>query len=282
MTQPDRPAGRGQRLTPTPVKSAALAAGVTRILAPERLRDAAAEIAAAEPDLFIVVSYGKIVPASLLAIPRSGIALNVHPSLLPLYRGATPLQGVLRDGRSETGVTIIAMDAGMDTGDIVAQERTAIAPGETYGELHDRLAVAGAQLLGTALEALECGTLERRPQAGLVPEAEIAATATRPLGKDDALVRWDRSAGELAAQIRSLSPHPGARASVGGVRLKVVRAHARPLPNAPERAGTIAGIDGDAVLVFAGSGSLALERVIPPNRGVTEGAAFARTLQPAS
>lgn len=229
--------------------------------------------------MFLVVSYGKIVPPSLLRVPKSGIALNVHPSLLPLYRGATPLQSVLRDGRTETGVTIIAMDAGMDTGDVVLQEKTAIVPGETCGELHDRLAQLGARLLGRALDALEGGLLERRPQSGLASEAEIEATMTRPLRKDDLVLDWRLTAKELADRVRAFAPQPAARATVAGTTLKVLQARAYGDPSDPGRAGQIAGIDGDAAFVYTGSGRLALERVIPPNRGVVDGATFARTLQ---
>lgn len=280
VTQPDRPAGRGQRLTPTPVKAAAVAAGL-RVLDPERLRDIAPALSALEPDAFVVVSYGKIVPAGLLAIPRRGIALNVHPSLLPLYRGATPLQSVLRDGRTETGLTIIAMDSGMDTGDIVLQEKVALDPGETYGELHDRLAALGARLLEQALAALEQGTLERRPQSGLAPESDIAATLTHPLRKDDFVLDWHLSARQLADRVRAFSPSPGARATVGGAALKVLQARAAEGPGDPARAGEIAGIEGDAVLVNTGDGRLALERVVPPNRSAVDGAVFARSLQTA-
>jgi methionyl-tRNA formyltransferase len=251
------------------------------VLEPERLREAAAEIEALAPDLFVVVSYGKIVPASLLALPRCGLAFNIHPSLLPLYRGATPLQSVLRDGRSETGVTIIAMDAGMDTGDILVQERTVVGATETYGQLHDRLAQDGARLLGLALEELEHGTLERRPQAGLAPDAEIAATLTRPWRKEDFALDWHRDAHALVNQIRSLAPQPLARAMLGGVQVKIAGAHATEQPSDPTRAGEIAGTEGDAVLVFAGRGAVAVERLVPPSRGPIDGGAFARTLRTA-
>lgn len=278
VTQPDRPAGRGHRLTPTPVKAAAIARDLP-VLEPERLREAAAQLDALRPDTFVVVSYGKIVPASLLQLPQTKIALNVHPSLLPLYRGATPLQSVIRDGRTETGVTIIAMDEGMDTGDILLQERTPIAARETYGELHDRLALAGATLLGDAIDRLGRGTLERRPQRGLAPEEEIAATLTRPLRKEDLMLDWHLPAVRLANQVRSLAPQPGARAACAGTTLRVLAAHPMEQPDDPGRAGEVAGTDGDALVVYAGRGSLALERVTPPNRGPIDGASFARSLE---
>jgi methionyl-tRNA formyltransferase len=279
VTQPDRPAGRGQRLAPSPVKRSALECGLP-VFTPERLRDEEAMLTALQPDLFIVVSYGKIIPAPLLAIPKR-IALNVHPSLLPLYRGATPLQGALRDGCAETGVTIIAMDAGLDTGDIVRQEPTSILPDETYGELHDRLAVAGARLLENAIGDVARGTFERRPQAGLASEARIAATMTRPLRKEDLVLRWDMPADAIVHRVRAYAPQPAARASVAGTMLKIVQAHARRSPADPANAGEIAGVDGTALLVYARDGCVALERVIPPNRGQIDGASFARSLQPA-
>ncbi|HMC45125.1 MAG TPA: methionyl-tRNA formyltransferase, partial [Caballeronia sp.] len=164
VTQPDRPSGRGHKLTPTPVKSAALALGLT-VYEPLKLKVFADELRALDADVFAVASYGRILPQAVLDLPKTGISFNVHPSLLPLYRGATPLQTAIRDGCTETGVTIMAMDAGMDTGDILVQERTPLQPKETYGELHDRLALLGAQLLGDAIARLLNGTLERTPQS---------------------------------------------------------------------------------------------------------------------
>src|SRR5262249_41369528 len=150
-------------------------------LAPTKLRAFAAELRALEPAAAVVASYGRIVPQELLdAVP---LWLNVHPSLLPRYRGATPIQSALRDGCASTGVSVIAMDAGMDTGDIVAQTPPLpIGPDETYGELHDRLALAGAALLGGALDDRAAGRLERRRQD------DALATVTRPLVKADRLL----------------------------------------------------------------------------------------------
>ena len=153
-------------------------------LEPERLREIAETLRGRAPDLFAVASYGKIVPQPILDIPALG-ALNVHPSLLPLYRGATPLQAQLRDGVALGGVSIILMDAGMDTGDIVVQRESPIGPRETYGELHERFAELGAALLSQAVAGAASGTLVRVPQAGLRDEAEVARTATRPLAKGD-------------------------------------------------------------------------------------------------
>lgn len=270
VTQPDRPAGRGHRLAATPVKAAALACGLP-VHTPLRLRDLVPELTALRADIFAVASYGRILPAALLALPVAGIAFNVHPSLLPLYRGATPLQSAIRDGRRETGVTIIAMDAGMDTGDILVQERTPLDPGETYGELHDRLAARGAELLIAAIDRLAAGTLERTPQAQLgVPADEIAATLTRPIGRDDLMVDWSEPAARIVDTIRAFAPAPAARARVGGEILKILAV--RPAVDGE------AGVTADAGFVErAGDGrGVVLLRVTPPNRGPMSGAAYAR------
>jgi methionyl-tRNA formyltransferase len=270
VTQPDRPAGRGHKLAAPPVKTAAAALGLP-VQAPLRLKPFAADLRALGADIFVVASYGRILPAALLELPRSGIAFNVHPSLLPLYRGATPLQSAIRDGRSETGVTIIAMDAGMDTGDILVQERTLLDSAETYGELHDRLAKRGAELLAAALDRLAAGTLERTPQAQLgIPRTEIAATLTRPLDKDDMTVNWSQPAARIVDLIRAFAPAPAARAVVGGETLKILAA--RPAREMEE------GVTADEGFVErAGDGrGVVLLRVTPPNRSAMSGAAYAR------
>lgn len=276
VTQPDRPSGRGQKLHATPLKAAARDFGIATI-EPERLRAAAPELAAQRADVFVVASYGKIVPQAVLDLPRLG-ALNVHPSLLPLYRGATPMQSVLRDGGTETGVTIIVMDAGMDTGDVGLQERSRIEEGETYGELHDRLAVLGAELLVRAVAQAVDGTLARTPQRKMgVPEAAIAATLTRPLRAADLAVDWAWPAPRIANLVRSLSPAPLARACLGdsAETVKVVSAR---VADARERAEAGNPISyRDAALVPCGEGDLvALERVVPPNRAPMTGGAYLR------
>jgi methionyl-tRNA formyltransferase len=270
VTQPDRPAGRGHKLAAPPVKTAALALGFA-VHAPLRLKAYAADLRSLDADVFVVASYGRILPGALLELPRRGIAFNVHPSLLPLYRGATPLQSAIRDGRRETGVTIIAMDAGMDTGDILVQERTPLGAAETYGDLHDRLAQRGAELLVTALDRLAAGTLERTPQALLgVPPDEIAATLTRPLDKDDMVVNWSQPATRIVDTIRAFAPAPAARAVVGGETLKVLAARTA---RADED-----GVTPDGGFVErAGDGlGVVLLRVTPPNRSPMSGAAYAR------
>jgi len=275
VTQPDRPAGRGHKLTPTPVKAFAHERGLA-VFEPLKLRAFASDLARLAPDILVVASYGRIVPQAILDVPARGIAFNIHPSLLPLYRGATPLQSAIRDGATETGVTIIAMDAGMDTGDILVQERTPLGPEETYGMLHDRLAERGAALLGDAIDALDRGALARVPQAAVaVAASEIERTATRPLDKDDLRVDFAWPAKRIVDTIRSLAPVPGARAAIEGESVKIVRAR---LAQPGEPALTVDG----GLLVRAGDGaSVAVLELVPPNRGRMSGAAYARSAQPA-
>lgn len=268
VTQPERPSGRGQRLHPTAVKSAARDLGI-RTLEPLRLRDVVETLRQSEPDLFAVASYGKIVPQAVLDVPPLG-ALNVHPSLLPLYRGATPLQSQLRDGVQLGGATVILMDAGMDTGDIVARRESPIGPLETYGELHERFARLGAELLGEAVASVLRGSLVRVPQTGLRDEAEIRRTLTRPLGKADlVLAPADAVAGvrALVDKIRSLAPAPAARLDVPRFGLaKVLAGHAVvPGPSADVSSGSCVAIDG-WLLVRAADGWVAIDEIGVPGR----------------
>jgi methionyl-tRNA formyltransferase len=270
VTQPDRPAGRGHKLVPTPVKRVAQERGLP-VLTPERLRPLVDDLRALGADAFAVASYGKIVPQAILDLVP--IAFNVHPSLLPLYRGATPLQSAIRDGRAETGVTIIAMDAGMDTGDVLLQEPTPLGASETYGELHDRLAERGAELLLEALARYEAGSLVRTAQTALAAEAgidaaEIAATATRPLSKDDLQVDWSRSPRRVVDLVRSLAPAPAARAAIDGEPLKLLAAR---LGAAGESEGMLTADEG---VVHHG---VVVLRVVPPNRPAMSGAAWRRS-----
>lgn len=270
VTQPDRPSGRGQRLRATPVRLAARQLGVPVVITPQKLQPPPSELANVECDIFVLASYGKILPTELLRIPKLG-ALNVHPSLLPLYRGATPIQGALRDGCEETGVSVILMDAGMDTGDILMQEATTIRADENYGILHDRLARRGAMLLGLAIDRIARGNPESRPQSG---EASI----TRPLRRGDLTVRWDWTAHQINNAIRAFSPKPSARATLEGVPVKLLQAHvAASVAPTQRKAGTVLAVEGDAALVACGEGVIALDRLTPPNRGVITGAAFMRT-----
>jgi methionyl-tRNA formyltransferase len=244
VTQPDRPAGRGHRLVPSPVKAAAIELGLA-VHEPVRLRDFANDVASQSFDAFALASYGRILPQALLDLPRLG-ALNVHPSLLPKYRGATPIQTALRDGERETGVTIMLMDAGMDTGDVVLQQRAPIDPADDYGSLHDRLALAGAALLDRALALAEAGPLQHHPQTG-------EASVTKPIGKNDLAIDWKWDARRIVDHVRAYSPQPAARAELYGETVKILRAH----------------VDAD--------GAVAVDEVIAPNRGRMTLAAYAQS-----
>jgi methionyl-tRNA formyltransferase len=244
VTQPDRPAGRGHRLQPSPVKQAAFELALP-VYEPLRLRDFAHEIASEGLDLFVLASYGRILPSALLEQPRLG-ALNVHPSLLPRYRGATPIQAALRNGDRETGVTIMLMDAGLDTGDVVLQERVPIEPGETYGELHDRLAWIGAALLECAIAASERdGAIPHRPQHGEI-------SLTQPIGRDDLTIDWTWEPTRIVDHVRAYSPQPAARATLHGETVKILRAH----------------LDAE--------GKVEIDELIAPNRPKMSGAQFER------
>ncbi len=274
MTQPDRPQGRGRRLAATPVKAAANEL-MLPVSTPLKLRPFTAELASLEPDIFVLASYGKILAADLLQIPKFG-ALNVHPSLLPLYRGATPIQSVLRDGRTETGVTIIMMDAGMDTGDVVMQEATRILADENYGELHDRLAVQGARLLEVSIANVARGHLSVVSQKG-------EGSVTRPLRNADLFVQWEWAAKRINHTIRAFAPKPAARASLQGTTVKLLAAHvaqsAESVQTVSATPGSVLGFQGEAALVVCGQGILAIDRLIPPDRSAVSGAAFVRSLK---
>jgi len=289
VTQPDRPAGRGHKLAATPMKRAAQARGL-RVLTPEKLKPFADEARSLAADAFVVASYGKIVPQALLdAVP---IAFNVHPSLLPLYRGATPLQSAIRDGRTETGITIIAMDAGMDTGDVLVQERAPIGPDETYGELHDRLARRGAELALDAVDRFANGKLSRTPQREVARELgisgdEIARTLTRPLRKEDLAIDWRRAPDDVVCLVRSLAPAPLARTEYAGEPIKVVHAHAVSLDALQDELGghtpwvsvglSPSGLLGHELLYAVHpDGAVIVDRLIAPNRSPLSGPAYVR------
>jgi methionyl-tRNA formyltransferase len=295
VTQPDRPAGRGHKLVATPVKRAAEALGL-RVEAPAALKPFAGEARSLGADAFVVASYGKIIPQMLLDVVD--IAFNVHPSLLPLYRGATPLQSAIRDGRAQTGVSIIAMDAGMDTGDVLLQEVAEIGADETYGELHDRLAVRGAAMTVAALEQYALGALQRTPQREIARELgisddEIARTLTRPLAKGDLAIDWTQPARRIVNHVRSLAPQPLARAEYGaGETLKIVAARAltlaefgremRPVLSYGSGSGLQAGGSPGRYRLFRVSAEhddvVVVEKLIAPNRGPMSGEAYAQSV----
>jgi methionyl-tRNA formyltransferase len=210
VTQPDRPKGRALKLQPSPVKQAALRAGLP-VLQPERARDAAfwEELRRLEPGLIVVAAYGQLLPPAILTLPARG-CFNLHASLLPQYRGAAPIQWAILDGQAETGVTIMKMAERLDTGDILAQRATAIAPEDTAVTLHERLARIGAQLLLEALaDSVNNKTIAR-------PQPEAQATYARKITKEDGRLDWTQPARSLWNRVRALIPWPGAFTSWPG------------------------------------------------------------------
>ena len=215
-TQPDRPAGRGRGLTASPVKREAIARGIP-VLQPETLKgelmqDVLRQLA---PDLMVVVAYGLILPRKVLAIPRFG-CWNVHASLLPRWRGAAPIQRAIEAGDAETGVCLMQMEAGLDTGPVLLSQSTPIHEEETGGQLHDRLAELGAQVLGDGLGLLRAG-MSPAPR----PQPEAGVTYAHKLEKEEARLDWSQSAELLARKVRAFEPWPVAEAVVAGERLRI-------------------------------------------------------------
>jgi len=208
VTQPDRPKGRELKPQPSPVKSLALRLGLP-VLQPERARDEKfiAELRALRPDLIIVVAYGQILPLAILNLPRHG-CLNVHTSLLPKYRGAAPIQWAIANGDTETGVTIMKLDAGLDTGPVVSQRRTAIQPEDDSAVLHDRLAQLGAELLVQTIPDYVAGKIQPRPQ----PAA--GASHAAKIKKEDGRIDWNQPARTIWNRLRAFTPWPGAFTSL--------------------------------------------------------------------
>jgi methionyl-tRNA formyltransferase len=217
-TQPDRPKGRGNQLAASPVKAAATELGI-EVLQPERIRrpENLAPLAAWDAELFVVVGYGQIIPQSIIDLPRHGI-LNVHASLLPKYRGAAPIQWAIANGETQTGVTIMQIDAGLDTGDMLLKESLPISPTETAAELSVRLSLMGAELLLEAMRLIEAGTVSREKQRA--EEATLAPI----LKKEDGLVDWRLSAQEVYNRWRGFSPWPGAYTYFRGRQMSIARA----------------------------------------------------------
>jgi methionyl-tRNA formyltransferase len=257
VTQPDKPVGRKQVLTPPQVKVRALAQGLP-VLQPERIRHAVDELRACQADVAVVVAYGQILPRAVLELPRHG-CLNIHASLLPRHRGASPIQAAIREGDGESGVTIMYMDEGLDTGDILLMEHLTIDSKETGGGLHDKLAVLAPAGLERALDLLEAG------QAPRVPQDNSRATHCGKLTRADGRLDWSRSAEYLERMIRAYTPWPGTHCVMVGekmAQLKVHRAAVIPGAYACPTPGTLVAADPDSGLVVScGEGLLRLEEV---------------------
>ena len=257
-TQPDRPAGRGRKLQHGPVKRAALNHDLP-VYQPGTLRDETvqSELAALRPDLMIVVAYGLLLPPQVLALPRLG-CVNLHASLLPRWRGAAPVQRAILAGDRETGITLMQMDAGLDTGPALAETRCQINADDTGGSLHDRLAELGARLLHEQLDALLAGRLAPRPQA-----AEGATHAPRIL-RDEARIDWSQPALQIERQVRAFNPWPVAFSQLGEDNLRIWQARAVP-DSFPGQPGSLHPVDG-RLYVATGEGALELAQIQLPGR----------------
>ena len=254
-TQPDRPAGRGRKLGPSPVKDAARAAGLP-VEQPEGLRDPAARerLSACAPDLMIVVAYGLILPKAVLAIPRLG-CWNVHASLLPRWRGAAPIQRAILAGDAETGIGLMQMEAGLDTGPVLLEARTPIAAGDTGGTLHDRLATLGAQTLAEALAR----TLRGEALVGQ-PQPADGIVYAHKLDKTEAKLDWTDAADILARKVRAFDPWPVAEGLIDGERMRIWAAEpiAASVVGAP---GSVHATHRDAIDVATGDGLLRIREL---------------------
>ena len=254
-TQPDRPAGRGQKLMPSPVKQLALEHHIP-VMQPPTLRapEAQAELAALKPDLLVVVAYGLILPQVVLDIPRLG-CINSHASLLPRWRGAAPIQRAIEAGDSESGVTVMRMEAGLDTGPMLLKSVTPISADDTGGSLHDRLAKLGPPAVIEAIAGLAAGTLQGEVQD------DSLATYAHKLNKDEARIDWNRPAVELERVIRAFNPWPICHSTLNGEALKVLAAT---LADAQGEPGQIIAASKDGLIVGCGAGALCLTRLQLP------------------
>jgi methionyl-tRNA formyltransferase len=252
FTQPDRPSGRGMKLQPSAVKQAALQHGLP-VLQPVSLKsdEVVEQIAGFQADVMVVAAYGLILPARVLALPRLG-CLNIHASLLPRWRGAAPIQRAIQAGDDQTGICIMQMDEGLDTGAVLLEKSCPIATSDTYGMLHDRLAQIGAEAIVEALSLLARGAVNP------VPQREEGANYAQRISKEETFLDWSASAAELARRVRSFNPSPVARTNWQGEALKIWQVSAlsdgvKALP------GTVLEAGSPGIRVACGQGALLLE-----------------------
>ena len=247
LTQPDRPAGRGMKLTPSAVKQLALARGIA-VDQPEKLRteEQRARLAACAPDLLVVAAYGLILPKAVLELPRLG-CLNFHASLLPRWRGAAPIHRAIEAGDAETGITIMQMDEGLDTGAMLLARATPILPGDTTASLHDRLAALGGECIVDALAALQRGELVATPQP-----AEGVTYAAK-IGRAEAAIDWTRPAAEIERAMRAFDPFPGAASSLRDTVVKCWSGKVVPGSGEP---GSVLAVDDEGITIACGRDAL--------------------------
>ena len=275
ITRPDRPSGRGKKHTPTPVKEAALAHKLT-LYQPENKKQLLETLQQLQPRLLLNVAYGMILPDEVLALPPLQ-CLNLHPSLLPSYRGAAPIQRALMAGESVTGVTVLFMTSQLDAGDIVLQEQVAIGPAEDFGTLHERLAEQGAALLSRGVN------LQFQGRAPRIPQDDQKATYAPPLTREEEEINWSAAAETIFNLVRALAPSPGAFTRFRGKRLKIWKsrlpyspseyAALKGAPNTPP--GTICYMDNACLAVQCGTGVLLLHVVQPESKRPMDARSFA-------
>jgi len=256
VTQPDRQSGRGRKVHACPVKDEAQKTGI-RVLQPEKVRDQEFinELRTLAPSVIVVVAYGQILPSEIIKLPESG-CINIHASLLPRYRGASPINRAIIDGETMTGITTMLMDEGMDTGPVLLQEEIGIRPDDTAGSLSDRLSHLGAHLIMKTLEELGKENVKPVPQSG---ESSYAPM----MKKTDGLIDWTKSASELSNFIRGMNPWPGAYTFLEGERIKIIGI--KTLDEAGE-AGTIEKVSKDELVIGTGKGSISVLEIQPPGK----------------
>ncbi len=273
VSQPDRPKGRGRKLLPTPVKEVAQKAGI-QVFQPKKVREPEflETLEALEPDLIVVAAFGQILPQALLDIPKI-MPINIHGSLLPKYRGAAPIQWALINGDKETGITIMKMDAGMDTGPMLLKGAIPIGEDETFGQLVVRMSELGAQLLEKALEKLEKGELtpEIQPEDGV--------TYAPPIKKEQYHIDWTLPAHKIHGTIRAFDPKPGAYTLFEGQRLRLYAPVVLEKDSSIEEPGTVIEASPEAIRVACGKGVLGIRQIQWPGRKRLDVDAFLRGRQ---
>jgi methionyl-tRNA formyltransferase len=252
VTQPDRPKGRGQQMQPPPVKMLAERHGIA-VLQPHKVRapEAIEEIRSLDPDLIVVIAFGQILPQKLLDIPAQG-CINVHASLLPKYRGAAPINWCIINGETETGITTMMMDAGLDTGDMLLKKATAILPEDNASSLHDRLSLLGAETMSETLDLLKAGKLSPEKQNGSI--SCYAPMLKKEMGE----ISWDSTAGSIMNLVRGVTPWPGAYTRIGDKVLKVHSVRRGSSTGAP---GLILATDKNGIEAACNDGSIIIEEL---------------------
>lgn len=263
VTKPDSRTGRGRELTPPAVKRLALAKKIP-VLQPDDVESIIGDLRELRGTSGVVVAYGKIIPPSVLELFPKGL-VNIHPSLLPKYRGATPIESAILAGDTETGVTLMQLDAGMDTGPTYVTEKLQLAGNETRPELYERLAVMGAELLEIKLPQILSGTIVS------IPQDNATASNVGRISKADGIIDWSKPATMLERQVRAYLGWPGSRAELTDVKATITAAHVSPKSG---HAGTAYKSESSELAVYAGEGSLVIDRLIPAGKREMTGLEF--------